>query len=137
MFSNKMTNQKKTLILPVILAILIVGVAAFPSHFSSAATTKAQPLKVVGMVKFVLKGTVTAISVDAITLHITNTSKNAKIFDGKDKVISVGTKTTITKNGKNIALSQIKSGNKVKVFGIFDKKTGAMTAVRWIKVVPK
>jgi len=145
MFSNKMITKKKILILLVILAALVIGVVVFQSNFSLAATAKTKPIKAVGMAKFVLKGTVISVSRTAVssanantlTLRITNTSKNAKIFDGKDKNLSIGTKTTITKNGKNIALTQIKPGNKVKVFGIFDKKTGAIILVRWVKVVSK
>lgn len=132
-----MINKKKILILPAIFTLLVLGAVAIPQHFSFAATTKSQPLKVVGMSKFVLKGTVMSVTADKITLHITNTSKNAKLFDSKDKTINAGSKTIITKNGKNILLNQIKSGNKVKVFGIFDKKSGAVTVVRWIKVMPK
>ncbi len=137
MFSNKMIIKKKILILPLILSALVVGVVVSQSNFSLAATTKTQPTKVVGMAKFVLKGTVTAVSTDTLTIRVTNTSKNAKLFDNKDKTLGVTAKTTITKNGKNIALNQIKSGNKVKVFGIFDKKTGVITVVQWVKVVPK
>lgn len=134
--------------MPVILAVLAVGVVAFPLHFSSAATTATERAintkgtgavarSVVGMGKFVLQGSVTAVSTNVLTLHVTNTSKNAKVFDGKDKTLNIGSKTVLTKNGKNIALAQIKAGNKVKVFGIFDKKTGAITLVRWVKVVSK
>ena len=132
-----MIIKKKILILPLILSALVVGVVVSQSNFSLAATTKTQPTKVVGMAKFVLKGTVTAVSTDTLTIRVTNTSKNAKLFDNKDKTLGVTAKTTITKNGKNIALNQIKSGNKVKVFGIFDKKTGVITVVQWVKVVPK
>ncbi len=137
MFLNKMTYFKKSLIILTILGVFAVGVAILPSHVSFAATRATQPLKVIGMAKFVLKGTVTSITVDTLTLHITNTSKNAKRFDNKDKTISVDHKTTVTKNGKAILLKQIKSGDKVKVFGVFDKKTGTITVVRWVKVVQK
>ena len=137
MFSNKMTIKKKILILPTILAVLVVGITVSQSNFSLAATTKTQPTKVVGMAKFVLKGTITAISADTLTIHITNTSKNAKLFDSKDKTLTISSKTVFTKNGKNILLIQIKAGSKVKVFGIFNKKTGAITLVQWIKVIPK
>ncbi len=150
MFSNKMIAKKKTLILPIILAVLVVGVALFQFNATFAArgimstkpsggtvSGKTQPIKVVGMAKFVLKGAVVSTTADTITLHVTNTSKNAKLFDNQDKTISVGSKTTITKNGKNILLNQVKSGNKVKVFGIFDKKSGAIMVVRWIKVVTR
>ena len=132
-----MITIKKILILPIILAVLVVGVAMSQSGVSLAATTKTKPIKVVGMAKFVLKGTVMAVSANTLTLHISNTSKNAKLFDNKDKTITVGSKTTITKNGKGFSLKQIKSGDKVKVFGVFDKKTGNITLVRWVKVVAK
>ncbi len=134
-----MITKKKILILPIILAVIIFGSAVFQSGLSFAATTKAQPAKVVGMAKFVLKGTVTAVSADTLTIHITNTSKNAKLFDSKDKVLNISSKTTLTKNGKNIRGTfpgVFKVGTKVKVFGIFDKKTGAITLVRWVKVIP-
>ncbi len=137
MFLNKMNYLKKSLILTAVLGVFAVGVAVLPPNISFAASTPTQPLKVVGMAKFVLKGTVTSVTADTVTIHITNTSKNAKLFDNKDKAISVSSKTTITKSGKNILLKQIKSGDKVKVFGIFDKKTGDITVVRWIKVVQK
>lgn len=132
-----MTNLKKTLITSAVLSVFAVGIVVLPASVSFATTTKTQPLKVVGMAKFVVQGTVLSVAADTITLHITNTSKNAKLFDNKDKTINIGSKTAITKNGKNILLNQIKSGNKVKVFGIFDKKSGAVTVVRWIKIMPK
>lgn len=137
MFSNKMIAKKKILLLSVIIAVFVVSVAAFQSNISFAATTKTQPLKVVGMAKFVVQGTVQSTTANSITLHITNTSKNAKLFDNKDKAVSVGSKTAITKNGKNIKVSQVKYGDKVKVFGVFDKKSGSITLVRWIKVLSK
>jgi len=149
MFLNKMIAKKKILILPIIIAVLVVGVVVFQPSTSFAARAtinvkaanrtagKTQPIKVVGMAKFVLKGTVTAVSVNALTLHIANTSKNAKLFDNKDKTLIISSKTALTKNGKNIPLAQIKMGSKVKVFGIFDKKTGNITLVRWVKVVAK
>ncbi len=131
-----MTSQRKIFALPIAIGIIAISIVVFSSYLAFAAT-KMQPVKVVGMAKFVLKGTVISISADTITLRITNTSKNAKLFDNKDKTISVGSKTTVTKKGKNVSLKQIKSGDKVKVFGIFDKKTGSITLVRWIKVVSK
>lgn len=137
MYLSKMINKKKNLILPAIFTLLVFGAVALPQHFSFAVVTKPQPLEVVGMAKFVLKGAVLSVTVDTITLHITNTSKNAKLFDNKDKTIHVGGKTAITKNGKNIKVGQIKSGDKVKIFGVFDKKSGSITLVRWIKVMPK
>ncbi len=149
MFSNKMIAKKKILILPVILAVLVVGAAVFQSNDTFAARgiiltkptgtagAKTQPIKVVGMAKFVLQGTVTAVSANTLTLHISNTSKNAKLFDNKDKTLTIDSKTAITKNGKNISLGQIKAGSKVKVFGVFDKKIGTITLVRWVKVVGK
>jgi hypothetical protein len=136
MSSNKMTIKNKILIFPFIV-VAIVSIATFQSDLSLAATTKAQSVKVVGMAKFVLKGTITTVSTDRLNIHITNTSKNAKLFDSKDKTLTIGSKTVLTKNAKNISLAQIKTGSKVKVFGIFDKKTGAITLVRWIKVIPK
>ncbi len=132
-----MIATKKILILPVILAVLVVDVAMFQPSISLAATTKIQPIKVAGMAELVLKGTVTAVSANTFTLHIANTSKNAKLFDNRDTTLTIGSKTAITKNGKNISLGQIKAGSKVKVFGIFDKKTGNITLVRWVKVVAK
>lgn len=137
MYLSSMIKQKKILILPALLVLLIFGVVAFPQQFSFAATTKTQPLKVVGRAKFVLKGTVTTVSANTLTLHVTNTSKNAKLFDNKDKVLTIISKTTLTKNARNIALNQIKTGSKIKAFGIFDKKTGSITIVRWIKVLSK
>ncbi len=127
MFLNKMNVQKKILIISVVLGIFAAG----------AVSAKTQPLKVVGMAKFVLRGAVLSTTAHTITVHTTNTSKNAKLFDNKDKTLNISSKTTLTKNGKSISQSQIKAGNKVKVFGIFDKKTGAITLVSWIKVMPK
>lgn len=132
-----MITKKKILILPVVLTAFVVGVSIFQSGVSLAATTKTRPIKVIGMAKFVLNGTVMAVSVNTLTLHILNTSKNAKLFDNKDKTLTVGSKTAVTKNGKNISLSQIKVGSKVRVFGVFDKRTGNTTLVRWVKVVEK
>ncbi len=131
-----MTGQRKIFALPIILGILVVSVIAFSSHlaFAAAKTQPIKPVKVVGMAKFVLKGTVLSTSANVLTLHVTNTSKNARTFDGKDKALSIASKTTITKNGKNISLKQIRAGDKVKVFGIFDKKKGTITLVRWVKV---
>ncbi len=135
-----MNTKNKIVSLSIVFALIMVAVATFQAGVSFAANIKTpQPIeaKVVGMAKFVLQGKVTAVSADSLTVHITNTSKNAKVFDNKDKTLSLGKKTTLTKSGKNILLSQIKMGDKVKVFGVFDKKTGAITLVRWIKVVSK
>ncbi len=115
---------------------LIAGSIAIP-FYTFASMTATQPLKVVGMAQFVLKGTVTSVVTDTLILRVTNTTKNAKVFDSKDITLTIGNKTRITKNGKHITLTQIKSGDKIKVFGIFDKKTGAITLVRWIKVLSK
>ena len=132
-----MATKKKILALPVILVALVVGIAAVQTNIAFAATAKTRQVKVVGKAKFVLQGTVTAVSANTATLHVINTSVNAKQFGNKDKTFTVTTKTVVTKSGKNIALNQIKSGAKVKVFGIFDKKTGTVTAVRWIKAITK
>ena len=132
-----MLHFKKISIALVALGAFAMSAAVVPANVSFAATTKTQPLKVVGMAKFVLQGTVSSVAGGSVTFHVTNTSKNAKSFDAKDKTLSVGSKTVITKNGKNIYLNQIKSGDKIKVFGIFDKKSGAITLVRWVKVVQK
>lgn len=130
------TLNKKSLISLFILGSLVVGgLAVLPS--SLAATKPTASVKVTGKAKLVLQGTVTATTVNSLTLHIANTSKNAKIFDNKDKAIAVGSKTKITKNGRVIALNKISKGDTVKVFGIFDTKSGVITLVRWIKVIPK
>lgn len=103
----------------------------------SPALAAATALKAKGKAKFVLKGTVTAVAANSLSIHVTNTSKNAKLFDSQDKTISVGPKTRITKNGKALSLDKIKSGDRVKIFGILDKKSGTIAFVRWIKVMPK
>ncbi len=136
MFLSNMTKHRKIFVLLMTLGIFAVGVGIFPPNLSLAASTKTKPIKVIGMAQFVLKGTVVSTSANAVTLHVTNTSKNAKLFDNKNKTIVLGSQTTVTKNGKKILLTQIKSGNKVKVFGIFDKKSGSITLARWVKVVP-
>lgn len=132
-----MIAKKKILLLSIITAVFVVSAAVFQSHIAFAATTKTQPIKVVGMAKFIFKGRVTAVSANTLTLHISNTSKNAKLFDNKDTTLMIGSKTATTKSGKNIPLGQIKTGSNVKVFGVFNKKTGNITLVRWIKVVAK
>lgn len=138
MYLNKMISipNRKILVSVLILSSLLVGSFAFAPH-SFAATKPATTIKVVGKAKFVLQGTVTAVAIDSLTLHVTNTSKNAKLFDSKDKTITVSKNTKITKNGGIIYLKDIKKNDTVKVFGIFDKKTGLITLIRWIKVVPK
>ncbi len=133
-----MVAKKKILILPIVLAMFVFGSAVFPAaDVSLAATVKTKSVKVVGMAKFVLKGTVVAISSNTLIVRVSSTSKNAKVFDGKDKTLTISSKTTVTRNGKNVPLGQIKTGSKVKVFGVFDKKTGNVTLVRWIKIVVK
>ena len=137
MFLNNMATKKKILASSVILVALTVGIVAVQANIVSAAMAKTQQVKAIGKAKFVLQGTVTAVSANTVTLHVVNTSVNAKQFDNKDKTFTVTAKTVVTKSGKNIALNQIKPGAKVKVFGIFDKKTGTVTVVRWIKVITK
>ncbi len=136
-----MINQRKISALSSTICVFAVSMAVFSSSLAFAATKMkpqpAKPVKVVGMAKFVLKGTVLSTSANTLTIHVTNTSKNARIFDGKDRALSVAKRTTITKNGKNTTLKQIKAGDKVKVFGIFNKKSGSVTLVRWVKVVSK
>lgn len=138
MISSSMTYRfsKKVLAsLFVFGSLITANVVVLPLSF--AATKPATPIKVMGKAQFVLQGTVTAVTAGSLTLHVVKTSKNAKLFDSKDKTITVSSKTTLTKNTKNIPLSQIKSGDTVKVFGIFDRKSGAITLTRWIKVVQK
>ncbi len=132
-----MITQKKIIILPIILTILVAGVAVFQSNATFAATAKKQPTRVVGMARFILKGTVVTTSANTVTVRIKNTSKNAKLFDNKDETIKISSKTIFTKNGKHISLNQIKLGDTIKVFGIFNKKTGVIILVNWIKVLPK
>lgn len=133
-----MTNSKKTLLALTVLSVFAMSVVLVPARVSFAAVTKAKPIKVVGMAKFVFQGTVLSLTANSLTLHIANTSTNAKQwFDGKDKTLTMGAKTVVTKNGKNISLSKVKVGDKVRVFGVFNKKTGAVTVVQWIKVVSK
>ncbi len=131
-----MTNFKKKLIATATLSIFTFGLAVLPM-ISAAQAKKTQPLKVVGMAKFILKGTVVSTTANTITLHITSTSKNAKVFNNKDKVISIDSKTSLTKTGKSILIKQIKPKDTLKVFGIFNKKTGSIGIVRWIKVTSK
>lgn len=128
--------NKKIFVSLLVLGSLIAGNIVVLSH-SSAAAKPVVLNKVMGKAKFILQGTVTTVTADSLTLHVVNTSKNAKLFDDKDQVISAGKKTKITKNGNTIALKNVKKGDTVKVFGIFDKKSGAITLVRWIKVVQK
>lgn len=133
-----MTNTKKALFALTVVSVFVMSVALLPANVSFAAVTKAKPIKVVGMAKFVFQGTVLSLTANSLTLHIANTSTNAKqLFDGKDKTLTIGAKTVVTKNGKNISLSKVKVGDKIRVFGIFDKKTGAISVVRWIKVVSR
>lgn len=129
-----MISKKQTALLSILfVGLILVGSFALPAN---AATAKsATSIKALGKAKFVLKGTVLSSTSNSITIHVTNTSKNAKQFDGKDQTISIGARTKITKNGKMISLDQIKAGDKVKVFGIFDKKTNKISLVRWIKVI--
>lgn len=116
---------------------MVLAVGIFPSNVAFAASTKTQPLKVVGMARFVVKGSVKSIKGNSITIHITSTTGNAKQFDNMDKSMSIDSKTVITKNGKKVALKQFKAGDEVKVFGVFNKKTNSITIVRWIKAVAK
>ncbi len=128
-------NKKILASLFILGSLMVASLVVLPHSF--AATKPATSIKVVGKAKFVLQGTVTAVAADSLVLHVVKTSKNAKLFDNKDTTIMVSSKATLTKNAKNILLKQIKSGDTVKVFGIFDKKNGAITLVRWVKVVQK
>ncbi len=116
----------------VFLIIAILGILAVSGSALAAPT-----IKVAGQAKFVLKGTVVSVAQNTVKLHVTNTSKNAKVFDGKDVGVAVGSKTKVTKVGKMISSSEIKAGDQVKAFGIFNKKTNSITLVRWIKVLPQ
>lgn len=128
-----MTSKKRVALLSILLiSLLFAGSFALLANATTAKS--ATPIKAIGKAKFVLKGTALSSTSNSITIHVTNTSKNAKVFDGKYQAINIGAKTKITKNGKMFSLGQIKTGNKVRVFGIFDKKTAAITLVRWIKV---
>ncbi len=124
-----------------ILGSLVLGNMVFlPYSFAAPKTVPLKPtssVKVMGRAKFVLQGAVMAVTADSLTLHVANTSKNAKLFDSKDKTITVGKKTKITKDARIITLKQINKGDTIKVFGVFDKKSGAITLVRWVKVVSK
>lgn len=128
--------NKKTLVSLAILGSFVAGSFGIVSH-ALAAPKPVPPVPVLGKAKFVLKGMVTAVASTTLTFRVTNTSKNAKLFDGRDQVIPVGKSTKITKRGRVIGLSQIHKGDTVKVFGIFDRKSGEITLVRWVKVVVK
>jgi len=120
------------------LGFLLVGNSVItPYSFAATIARPTTSIKVIGKAKFVLQGTVATIVADSLTLHVVNTSKNAKLFDNKDQIIAAGKKTKITKNGHIIALKDVTKGDTIKVFGVFDKKSGAITIVRWIKVVLK
>ncbi len=132
--SNTLNRKLFTSIL--VLSSLVFGSFVFASHAFATTAPKVTSTKVTGMAKFVLKGTVMTTSADSLMLHVTNTSKNVKRFDNKDQTITIGKNTKITKNGHVVAFSKITKGDIIKVFGIFDKKSGTISLVRWIKVMP-
>ncbi len=128
-------NKKILVSLFILGSLMMASFVVLPHSF--AATKATTSVKVTGKAKFVLQGTVTAVTTDSLTLHVVNTSKNAKFFDNKDQTVSAGKKTKITKNGHVVALKDIAKGDTIKVFGVFDKKSGAIALIRWIKMVPK
>ncbi len=118
------------------LAAANIGVIAPAAAATKAPAPKKPIVRVVGKAKFVLKGQVVSVGTGELAVDVKNTTKNAKTFDGKKVVLKVAAATKITKNGKRVALKAVPVGGQVKVFGIFDAKTGAVTSVRWIKVLP-
>ncbi len=98
-------------------------------------TTTAKPkVKVQGLAKLVVGGTVVSQTPTSLTVRVTSSSKNAKTFKDKNVTVSVDPKTRITKNGKTASLPTLSAGTKVKVFGVFNKQTGTIKQTRWIKV---
>ncbi len=121
--------RKKIILTALIPSLLITAVAL--------AAAPAAKVKTTGLAKIVLNGTVVSKTDVALTLKVTGTSKNVKNLKGTNLTLPIGDKTKITKDGKRIALAAISSGTRLKVFGIADKKTGAISQVRWLKISPK
>ncbi len=133
MFKNKFSLS---LIVLAVFSLFVFSVST--NNATAASTSKKTPttakVKVQGLAKLVLAGTVISQNNGSLTIHITSSSKNAKVFKNKDVTVSTDSKTRITKSGKAVSVATLSTGTKVKVFGIFDKKAGTIKQIRWIKV---
>ncbi len=119
--------RKKIILTALIPSLLITSLAL--------AAAPAAKLKTTGLAKIVLNGTVVSKTDAALTLKVAGTSKNVKNLKGTNLTLPIGAKTKITKDSKRIALAAISPGTRLKVFGIVDKKTGAISQVRWVKIL--
>lgn len=119
------TNKSFTYI--VISAITLISFFSI-ANFSSAAT-----MQTTGMAKFVALGSVVTVSPGSVIVNVRSANKGSNL-KGNNKSFSIKSTTRVTKRGKIVKLLSLKTGTRVKVFGVTDKKTGE-NKVNWIKVI--
>lgn len=129
------------------LAALGLVLGSLPLTTSATTTMMSSPKMVnkhktvkakVGLSKIVAEGIVvgTNASSRSLTVHVLAASKNAKAFLNLDKTFSLDPATKITKNGKALMISDLKSGDRVRLTGILDKNHPETGKIRWVKVLP-
>lgn len=133
---NKYLINKNSIAAIVLGATVISASLAPLTPVVLGATHTVKKVPVVGMAKFVARGSVVNVSTSSFTFHANSTSKNSSFLKAKDQVIPIGTNTKITKKGKKVAFSKLAKGAKVKIFGIFDKKSNSIVKVTWVKILP-
>lgn len=121
------------------IAIMFAGssvalAATAPATNGTVSPVKA-PAVLVGKSKFVIEGTIVSASATTVNVAITSTSKNMVALKKTTQSIPITAATKLTQQGKKVEPSKLSAGMKVKVFGVYDKKTSKFVKVRWIKVL--
>lgn len=116
------------------LCVSSLSALAVTSGNTTQSSSKAS-VSVAGKSNVVFIGTVSAVNDTSLVVLVTKTSKNITILKNTSQTLPILKKTKVTKNGKKIDLKSIPQGTKVKIFGIYDKKTSTFVKVRWVKVL--
>lgn len=133
-----MHTLKNKMALKSFAGLMVAGISLLPTiAVAQIGAIKIAPenmVAAVGMSKFVAAGTVVSSGKNSVSVQVGKTSANAPTFKGKVINTKIDANTRVSKNGKTVSATSVKPGTTVKVYGIYDKKTGAITKTRWVQV---